>query len=716
MANQAPEATDGAAPDTVETQAQRAAQLKAKEEMHKMRRIVSTVIQQQDRHGKPTLAARIYLHPAFENAALGLIIANSVWIGVDIDWNGRPGARLTKTFFQVGESLFCFLFLSELCIRVLAYKRTEMFFYDPVMQKWNLFDSCLVFFMVMDTWVLAYVIKTNSQELQLLSTFRLVRLLRMTRMLRLVPELGMMVKSMIAAVRSVASTCALALGIMYVFAILLTQWTKSYGSQGKCIGFGQYLCIQDYFGTIALSFLSLMQILVFDDTFEIIRPIMSERWTYGCLLVLYILLVSFTVLNMLIGIICDIVSETTAKEREKQLQRRIEEIFMDMDIDESGTLTRDEFEGSDAMESLEALGIESHVCKNAFDILDVNRDGHLASAEFVRMIFKCLHPPHAEEILELEARVDKIADVVGLGRKAIAVLDKERGPKRMFSAGKVEVIGGHLDQSEMASTSPWMASVEAAAEKAARKHRLATEAIAEKASDEREYSDRLRALGWKLGDVLLLAEAGTLGPAGGSSGIGNPTNFPGGGRTPAPPGTLMLDNAPAAAAMARNSEWQGGGTAPAPPGPGLMTILRPALRALDARLHALRAECKAANMKNAGNLAGIKGEDKIPRASLQPLDELISEVLQRLDVASKALRPPGAAPPLPPATSIRQRDMLHLEDRSGMQSRGTSRDVSRRHRSSPREPSPQIRDRAPVRRDWAPDMETSMQSYATSEI
>merc|ERR1719487_687797 len=274
-----------------------------------------------------------------------------------------------------------------------------------------MFDLCLVFFMVMDTWVLAHVIDVDSSSLQFMSSLRLLRLLRMTRILRLVPELGMMVKSMLAAVRSVTSTCVLAIGIMYVFAILFTQWVKGYGSKGKCIGFEESVCLKDYFGTIALSFLALTQILVFDDTFEVVRPIFKERFMMGAMLIVYILLVSFTVLNMLIGIICDIVSETTAHEREKQLKQRVKDIFHLLDANDDGTISREEFQ-EDAVEKLELLGIEPQVSRNAFDILDVDRDGQLSPDEFIRMIFKILHPPHAEEILEIEARVDSLADVV----------------------------------------------------------------------------------------------------------------------------------------------------------------------------------------------------------------------------------------------------------------------------------------------------------------
>lgn len=616
-------------------------------DLHKMQRISSHVIMNQDKHGKRSIFARILLHPAFENAALVLIVVNAAWIGFDIDWNGTKGSNVPDIVFEVGESMFCAVFLLELLVRIFAYRHKEQFFYDPDMRKWNVFDLVLVTSMVMDTWVLTYLVEVDASNLKMLSTLRLLRLMRMTRILRLIPELGMMVKSMIAAVRSVFSTGVLALGIMYIFAILFTQWVKTYGSQGKCIGAAADVCLQDYFGTIALSFLALTQILVFDDTFEVVRPIFKEQVAMGALLVLYILLVSFTVLNMLIGIICDIVSETTASEREKQLMRRVEEIFLEMDTDDSGTVTREEFQAGNTLDQLESLGIEPQVSKNAFDILDVDRDGQLAADEFIRMIFKCLHPPHSEEILEIEARVDQLADAVGLGRRAIQVLDKEDAIQKRRAS-----LGGDAAQdltTQMAGRSPWMASVEAAANKAKQKTAAAKAAMAEKAAEEAEYAQRLRSLGKRLGDVLLLAEAGSLTSKQMAEAQGSSA------------GMLMLENGGSSGRTPQGADAETRLTGKQRPSAGLLTILRPAMRALDARLHALRAECKAAGMRNAGNLAGSQGEDLLPRQSLQPLDELISEVISRIDAASKSLQP-ASNPPLMPPAALRQREVLALDD------------------------------------------------------
>eukprot|EP00747_Dinoflagellata_sp_TGD_P102020 gnl/TRDRNA2_/TRDRNA2_168530_c1_seq2.p1 gnl/TRDRNA2_/TRDRNA2_168530_c1~~gnl/TRDRNA2_/TRDRNA2_168530_c1_seq2.p1 ORF type:complete len:633 (+),score=147.26 gnl/TRDRNA2_/TRDRNA2_168530_c1_seq2:94-1992(+) len=376
-----------------------------------------------------SLCGRISTATWFENVALVIIAGNATWIGVDIDWNRAEYSFPGPVFFKVGESVFCSLFTLELVVRILAYNKKYRFFTDPSMWKWNLFDFVLVCVMVFETWVLAYIMQMKLDSLSVFSILRLARLLRLSRLFRLVPELGMMATSLLAAVRSVSSTCVLAIGVMYVFAILLTQWVKSYGSSGLCVGAtedDEGVCLQGYFGTIFLSFLSLTQILVFDDTFMIIRPVFAERFDMGSVLIVYIMLVSYTVLNMLIGVICEIVSNTTTKEKKKVLRQHIMDVFGQMDVDNSGVLSKDEFNNQHAVDILRKLGIDSSLLLNAFDLLDRNNDGSLERKEFIDMIFTLLESPKAEDLLTMHSRIENCAKSAGLDVACLAVLKKDK--------------------------------------------------------------------------------------------------------------------------------------------------------------------------------------------------------------------------------------------------------------------------------------------------
>lgn len=237
---------------------------------------------------------------------------------------------------------------------------------------------------------------------------------------------------MVAALRSVGSTVVLAVGIMYLFAIVLTQWAKSYGPEDLCVlelpasECDAPTCFQEFFGTILKSFLSLMQILVFDDTFDIVRPAFRERADIGVLLILYMLLMSFTILNMLIGVICGIVSQSCSMEREKMLRGKVKDIFANMDTDVSGFISRAEFEEQQGPDQLRKVGIDGSFVTDAFDILDDNGDGVLHSDEFTCMIFKCINPLQTQEVLAIGPRIDAVTRSAGIDVQATAVLETER--------------------------------------------------------------------------------------------------------------------------------------------------------------------------------------------------------------------------------------------------------------------------------------------------
>jgi len=139
---------------------------------------------------------------------------------------------------------------------------------------------------------------------------------------------------------------------------------------------------------------------------------MLLNFALGILLIFFILVASFTVLNMLIGVICEIVSSTTAEEKEKILRAKVDDIFSQIDSDGSGTISRTEFESLNAVELMAKLGIEQVLLDNAFDILDTDEDDNLGSAEFIDMIFKLLNPPQSQDVLVIHRKIDKLKEVM----------------------------------------------------------------------------------------------------------------------------------------------------------------------------------------------------------------------------------------------------------------------------------------------------------------
>merc|ERR1712232_531854 len=106
----------------------------------------------------------------------------------------------------MGEHFFCVYFTFEWIVRFASFKYKR----NCIRDAWFVFDSTLVFLMVMETWVLVIIMAAagnsggsplgNTAMLRLL---RLLRLSRLMRMLRSLPELMILIKGMVTAMKSV---------------------------------------------------------------------------------------------------------------------------------------------------------------------------------------------------------------------------------------------------------------------------------------------------------------------------------------------------------------------------------------------------------------------------------------------------------------------------------------------------------------------------------
>lgn len=154
------------------------------------------------------------------------------------------------------------------------------------------------------------------QHSSLLRIFRLLRLTRVARLARItrqIPELAILVKGLIMALRSVFSTLCLLLLIVYVFAVLFTQLLK-----GTNVGKG---CFEN----VPQSMNCLLLDGVFADQADFINKLLKYGLLYYFLILVYLVLGSLTVLNMLIGVICEVLSVTAQAEREENLLHRVKE-------------------------------------------------------------------------------------------------------------------------------------------------------------------------------------------------------------------------------------------------------------------------------------------------------------------------------------------------------------------------------------------------------
>mmetsp|Transcript_14739 Transcript_14739/g.35728 ORF Transcript_14739/g.35728 Transcript_14739/m.35728 type:complete len:235 (+) Transcript_14739:2-706(+) len=111
------------------------------------------------------------------------------------------------------------------------------------------------------------------------------------------------------------------------------------------------------------------------------------------------------------------------------MRRKVDEVFVVMDKDLDGELTKDEFdELGHILTTL--VGIDAELVGVAFDLIDSDNSGTLDEKEFTDVLFKMLKPPAAQDVLmiqklvittkqELQAEIGELRD--GLSSRLSAV-------------------------------------------------------------------------------------------------------------------------------------------------------------------------------------------------------------------------------------------------------------------------------------------------------
>lgn len=296
-----------------------------------------------------TIFATISMDKRFEWLTLSFILVNAGFIGYDADYSARfykPDNLYdddTPLQFMIFENVFCVYFTVEVVIRFFAFRRKHFACCD----SWFVFDSILVLFMVVETWILPIVGASGPlSQLSILRLLRLARITRMAKLMRFFPELQIIVKGMVASVRSVGVTALLLFLLLYVFSIL---FTSEYHQGNLDDDSDDILEEHKLFGSMAKSMRSLFIMgTILDDITYCTNTIRGSGKTMMLVaFILFVLISSFTILNMLIGILCEVVGATGEGEREKNLQVKVRaaigQLFEKMDKDKNGEISQQEF-------------------------------------------------------------------------------------------------------------------------------------------------------------------------------------------------------------------------------------------------------------------------------------------------------------------------------------------------------------------------------------
>lgn len=207
---------------------------------------------------------------AFQRVITILIALNAVTLGLET--SGTVMASAGGLLLAVDRSLLV-VFTVEVALRIVAHGRR--FFTSG----WNVFDFLVV--------AIALVPATEG-----FSVLRALRILRAFRLISAVPQMRAIIEALLKSVPGLASIIVLLLILFYVFAVMAT---KLFGDTNP-----------DLFGTLGRSLYALFQIMTLEGwSGDIVNPVL-EHHPYALLFFLpFMLLSTFTVLNLFIALIVD---------------------------------------------------------------------------------------------------------------------------------------------------------------------------------------------------------------------------------------------------------------------------------------------------------------------------------------------------------------------------------------------------------------------------
>jgi len=324
-----------------------------------------------------------------KNATCAMIVLNAIWIGVDTDWNHAPALYYAAPVFQIMENVFCSFFTFEIVVRFCAFKIKRRAFADA----WFLFDGTLVSLMVWETWVVTSMLAMGMSDSGVTgdtgaaSVFRLLRLLRLSRVLRIgrllkeMPEFMMLAKGMVIGLRSVFSTLVLMVAIIYVFAIIFVQLLSDTPAAPGC------------FENVPLAINCLFLNSALSDQSSVLDKVLAEDLFTYLIALFYFIIGCLTLMNMLIGALCEVVSVVAREQSEASKVEACKEKLMvllgEMDEDSDMMISKEEFMKIMVNPDMMKMLVELEVDVEAFfQHADVVVEGDCDVSSFVDIVMQ----------------------------------------------------------------------------------------------------------------------------------------------------------------------------------------------------------------------------------------------------------------------------------------------------------------------------------------
>ena len=215
------------------------------------------------------------------NGILAVICLNAIILGLD---TSETAKEMAGGWIEYIDQICLAIFVVELVLKLFAYG--WRFFANA----WNVFDFIVV----------GISLAPNGGGL---SVLRALRILRVLRVISFAPSLRRVIEGFLKALPGMASVILLMAIIFYIGAVMAT---KLFGAD-----------FDEWFGTIGRSAYSLFQIMTLESwSMGIVRPVMIQYPYAWAFFVPFIMVTTFAVVNLVVGLIVNSMQDAAAEEED----------------------------------------------------------------------------------------------------------------------------------------------------------------------------------------------------------------------------------------------------------------------------------------------------------------------------------------------------------------------------------------------------------------
>jgi len=329
----------------------------------------------------------------FDLCSVTLIVSFSLYImfplASEAQCNSNRGGNL------VVDIVFCLLFLLELLLRIAPY---GLSFFTSSEWVWNLADSVIVCLTCVQV---AIEIATQDASVVNPVAFRMLRLLRamstfrVARVFTRFRELRLLVYSVLGCMRSLGFSLLMLWSFILLCSTILTVGAQSCDYSSTTDQSSELL---KFFGTLGRTCMTLYMAICggmdWGENYWTLEPI---GWQYQATYILYVSFAIFGLVNVFAGVFVEHAMQAGSKDRELQIRNQIDQdfhnlkqlqrVFEELDVNNSGKLSLDEFENhlSDerAMAYFSAVKLDVSEVPRLFRLMDTDNSGSVDIEEFI---------------------------------------------------------------------------------------------------------------------------------------------------------------------------------------------------------------------------------------------------------------------------------------------------------------------------------------------